>query len=132
MQAVIDAILEIVSDRIGYFDRGDPLNYDFTLADLLMGGAWHDLDLSGIVPANARAVLFNVQCINNVINKQFRFRQNGNVNPRNVRGLRSQVAGLLYMDSFVVACDSNRVIEYSMQGFTWTYVDFTVCGWWLR
>ncbi|GAH71411.1 unnamed protein product, partial [marine sediment metagenome] len=40
----------------GFVDRGDPAAYDYAKEDLTIDGAWHDMDLSGIVSEFAKAV----------------------------------------------------------------------------
>lgn len=95
----------------GYVDRGDPAGVDKIVGDFTLDGNWHDLDLSGIVPAGTKAVYLTVT-LAAVAGNYIYFRKNGNVNTANVLGISSVVLAAT-MGSFVVPCDSSRVIEYA-------------------
>jgi len=60
----------------GFEDRGDPAVYDYDKNDLTKDGAWHDLDLSGIVPENAKAVFIIGHVQGNGIDWTIMFRKN--------------------------------------------------------
>ncbi len=111
-------------------DRGDPAAADYTLTDFTTDGTWRDLDLSGIVPAGAKAVLLYIRIKDDLTDRVFGLRKNGNSNAFNTYALNTQVANLSVYDEATVACDSNRIIEYNFTNTTWTSVDVTVRGWW--
>jgi len=113
-----------------FVDRGDPSSPDFTETDLTFDGAWHDLDLSSVVPAGAKAVLLRVKIRDDVANTTLRFRKNGNSNTLNVSVIMQHVAGQYNWEDLVVACDANRVIEY-MSPSSLLNVFITVGGWWI-
>ena len=52
-------------------NRGDPDAYDFTLGDFIRDSAWHDLDLSAIIPVGTRAIIFNTQLQSTTTNISF-------------------------------------------------------------
>lgn len=114
----------------GFTDRGDPGVKDFGIGDFTTNDAWHDLDLSGIVPAGAKAVALSVLIKDNAINSTFLLRKNGNTGGVNVSKMRTQVANLFHDGDCIVALDSNRIIEYYATSTVWTGIDITVKGWW--
>ncbi len=114
-----------------YVDRGDPASFDFTETDFTDDGAWHDLDLSAIIPATARALLieFDINTVNR--EKHIRIRKYGNTNAINHQDIETFIAGAHQSGSVIVAVDSNRIIEYNIDAATWTELDMTIRGWWL-
>lgn len=124
-----------VKDRLDdllphFHDRGDATDWDFEVGDLNTNGAYHDLDLSGIVPAGAKAVALYVYIADDAVNSYLWFRKNGNANSYNRSLLRIQVANVYYDTNIVVACDTNRVIEYLAANVTWVAISILVIGWW--
>ena len=115
----------------GFVDRGDLAAFDFELGDLTTDGNWYDLDLSSIVPAGVRVVLISVLIQDDATSSKFKLRENGNSNIINVIANRTQVANVAIEASGVVACDSNRVIEYWAENLTWSSINITIRGWWL-
>ena len=132
MQWIIDMILELAREQIGYFYRGDNTPNDFAIGDLVLDGAWHELDLSGIVPENAKCVNLKVNIRDIAINKRFDVRAKGQVNLQNVLSLWTQTANVRLGGVFPVNISSDRVIEYRAQVAAWTLVFLNVNGWWLR
>ena len=116
---------------IGFVDRGDPAAFDFTVGDLTTDGTWRDLDLSAIVPAGAKAVLFNVGIRDNLVEQIFYLRKNGSAIVFSSSTIKTQVANIGFYVDLIVACDSNRVIEYLAANTAWTTINLTVRGWWL-
>lgn len=114
-----------------YVDRGDPSAWDFTKADLTTDGAWHDLDLSAIVPAGAKLILITVMCNEDAVNKWFYLRQKGNSNDFNRSAIRQQVANLANEAVMMVSCDQNRKIQYLATNTVWTVIYIEVRGWFI-
>lgn len=110
-------------------DRGDPSAYDYALGDLTTDNNWNDLDLSAIVPANAKAVLLSTNISDNAMSSYIKFRKNGNANERNVATCVVLVAGYSWHTNILVFCDANRKIEYRASNVTWTHINLVVCGW---
>ena len=115
-----------------YVDRGDPAAYDFDQTVLVTDGAWHDLNLSSIVPAEGASHLVHL-CFNIVddsAGKYIQFREKGNSNAYNVLDLINQVANFpIIYDGFVLM-DSSRVIEYRCSNTVFTTLGIVVRGWW--
>jgi hypothetical protein len=113
-----------------FVDRGDPAAVDYAVGALTVDGAYHDLDLSSIVPSGAKAVLLRLSFANASIGDVFYFRENGNSNSINIGSLNI-FTNTTHYNSVVVACDTNRVVEYRLQVGTWSAFNITVGGWWL-
>jgi len=112
-----------------YVDRGDPAAFDFTLGNFTTDGGWHDLDLSGIVPAGTIAVDLRVQVQDELNTAAVNFRKKGNVNTVNVLRCSTHYDDDL-LDTFgFVFCDVNRKIQYASNDLTFTAINFLVRGW---
>jgi len=109
-------------------DRGDPGSADFTVGDFTCDAAWHDLDLSGIVPAGAMAVLINVVTDTSDANQQILFRKKGKTGWRSAQKVYCLSYYLKDSKDCLVFCDADRKIQY-LSNLNWTLLDFTVCGW---
>lgn len=131
MQWLIDLIIAAAKTEIGYFDRGDPTTFDWELSDLIADNNWHDLNLSAIVPAGARCVLFNVLHHSTSSSGRFMMQTNGNANGNNIASIRTQTA-FRYQDfPFLVAPDADRIVEYRIVPPGTNFLRITVRGWWL-
>ena len=130
-----NAIFKVAAGGGGdtYVDRGDPSSWDWIVGALTTDGAWHDLDLSSIVPADVRLVHLNVEINSPTIEAYIQLRENGNVNVHNRVAKTVSVANLYFRSSdSIVVCDTNRKIEYwASSGVTWTAFSILVRGWWI-
>lgn len=126
------ATKKYVDDAIppGFVDRGDPVGFDFAVGDFITDGTWRDLDLSGIVPAGAKAVSLKVYVEDNLVGQSFLLRENGNTNPYNAPIILTQIANVPCGADLIVVCDSNRVVEYFASNTTWTALFLVVKCWW--
>lgn len=113
-----------------YVDRGDPASYDFAKEALLLDGAWHDLDLSSIVPKTARAVFIIGHVEGNGIDWKIMFRKNGNTNEINHGGMETLRANVERHRSSIVAIGNDQIIEYKADNENWATLDLAVRGWW--
>lgn len=116
----------------GFYDRGDPAVYDYVKGDLTIDGAWHDMDLSAIAPAGAKAVLICGEVEGAGTDWEIRFRKNGNTNEINSCDMETIRANVERHRSMIVACDTNRVIEYKVDNQAWTTINLVIRGWWIR
>jgi len=114
-----------------YYDRGDPLIYDFTGINFIKDGTWHDLDLSNIVPGGAVAVVLTVVMNANAPGKYIQFRKNGNTNTLNTHINYTLVENVIHYSMGIVACDTNRIIEYKVISTDVITINVCVCGWFL-
>jgi len=131
MQWLIDIIAARVSATMGYRDRGNCGGPDHHLATLVRDNAWHDLDLSAIVPDGANCIAFNLRLRAAVTGKTFRLR-NKAVTTEEPRAMTSVYpAGLNCWFDMFIGCNADRVIQYRMSTDPWLNVELTVKGWWL-
>jgi hypothetical protein len=96
---------------------------DYTEASFTQDGAWHDLDLSAVLPAGTKMFWARVVVNADAAGKVFYLRKNGNTGSSDVHAIPTQVAGLTNQaDVGPVGVDSSRVVEYmatNQSGFTW-------------
>lgn len=114
----------------GFVDRGDPAVYDYAKEDLTIDGAWHDLNLSGIVPVGAKAVFILGHLQGNDIDWHIMFRKKGNVNEVNHGGMETIRANVERHRSSIVALDADRKIQYKVDNENWDTLDLAVRAWW--
>jgi len=124
----------ILSTDIGkapvFVDRGDPAVYDYDKEDLTIDGAWHDMNLSTIVPEKAKAVFLVAHLMGNDIDWAIMFRKKGNVNEVVHGGMETIRANVERHRSSIVALDNNRVIQYKADNEPWATLSLAVKGWW--
>lgn len=134
MQWLIDIIKEWVIAQgyltDGFVNRGDPAVVDYVTGDLIKDNAWHDLDLSAIVPENVKGVALYVSILELHIGTSVRFRKKGNTNPANVSRIYNQVAFEPNATDMTVPCDENRKIQYFASNVDFVILNITVKGWW--
>ena len=113
----------------GLVDRGDPAVADKLTADFTLDAAWHDLDLSAIVPAGAKWIFFEIEMDPGAGTEQFSLRKNGNANERNVTSLYRIAGSGMYTTDGLCPCDDNRIVEYNATAGGITFLLLTVKGW---
>lgn len=121
--------IKLFSDQ--FVDRGDPAAYDFTLTDFTTDGAWHDLDLSSIVPPGSSAAIFISTIKDNLILSYIQFRQESNANPYNISLALILAANLSFNHNHIVSCHPNSKIQYMASNTTFTEINLIVRGWWI-
>jgi hypothetical protein len=121
--------LDDIDDR-GFVDRGDPSDYDFDKTDLTGDDSWYDLDLSEIIPANAKAVVLTVRLKHGDSQNYILIRKNGNSEAINIFSLFT-VANVTMTGCPITALDSNRKIEYRLSAADFTSIFITVTGWFM-
>lgn len=116
-------------DDDGFHDRGNANYYDVLTASLTTNGAWHDLDLSAIIPNNTTAVVLSVLVKDDAVGSTIQFRKNGNTAIYNRSFTVTQVADVYSVATIIVPCDEDGIIEYLATNTTWTEILITVVGW---
>lgn len=124
------AFLDYVRQQGIYIYRGDPANVDYTQATLTQDGAWHDLNLSALVPEHAKAVDVSILFINTANAKVGWFKRKGQANDRNASVISSHSPNQPQAQDLTIALDTNRTCEYKFDADGWTYIALTVKGWW--
>ncbi len=95
-----------------YVDRGDVAAYDFELAGLVMDGAGHDMDLSGILPIGARLASMRIFMTVVGAGEYFYLVEKGNVNAINLLRCVGPAAGGSIEMSGIVKTDASRFLTY--------------------
>lgn len=113
-----------------YVDRGDPAAVDYIKTDLTIDGAWHILDLSGIIPAAAKGVHLKTRLQSAGVGDRIRYRRYGNTNEINTGSCEALRANALRRRMGVIACNGLQQIEYNADNVAWTTLEIIVRGWW--
>jgi hypothetical protein len=125
-----DTELSAAINNYGNFvDRGDPASYDFTTGSFTTNGVWHDLDLSSIVPAGAKAVLLHVYFYDTAAGSTLAVRKNGNSNNISASYFITQVPNISVEFEAICPLDDGRIIEYYGTNKTFSSINFGVKGW---
>ena len=116
----------------GITDRGDPSSTDFGAGNLTTDSAWHDLDLSGIVPAGTKAVILRYYIFSlSTGSDSVYFRKKGNSNDINETVINFNYTGPEARGETTVFLDSNLKAEYKFVGSSgdWDTINITAAGW---
>ena len=105
---------------------------DFAVGAFTTDGTWKidGLDLSGIVPAGAIAVLLSINLADDAAGNFFIVRANA-TDTGNDLGQTTQVANIGIRTPAVVAIDSNRLLDYIGSNVAFTTIDIWVTGWYI-
>ncbi|MBA7667202.1 hypothetical protein ES703_75287 [subsurface metagenome] len=131
MQWLIDLIIEKIGIPPTYIYRGDPTEYDFNLGDFTVDYQWHPLDLSAIVPAGAKGVGISIVARPIAVPMDIQFRRGGQVDAYNWSGFMTKVAGNQQKETFMVACDENRIVDYRIETGGVSAMEVVIICWWL-
>lgn len=112
-----------------FTDRGDVAANDFEEGDLTMDDAYRDLDLSGIVGANAVLVMMRVRLMSDEGQKRIVLKTKGSSNAPNTAFSYDGGAGLAVDHIQFVMTDAAGKLEYKASVATWSIIELTVRGW---
>lgn len=111
-----------------YISRGDPAAYDYTQAMLTIDSGWHTMDLSSVIPANAKLVKIRAVISNTAASKELRLREVGLTNDVVAEHLWS-ISGFVIVDkTFDIPCIGQQV-EYYVTAGAWNTIGVAVVGW---
>lgn len=142
MQPIIDIIHELSEKYIDeylaahppdnrFVDRGDPAVADWSKLTLTGDSAWHDLDLSSIVPIGTNFVLLRVAMDADNVDKKLSFRKKGHTGEVNIAECRVVVIDLPHHYGKTVAVSADRIIQYRLSTVVWRELLITVAGWYV-
>ncbi len=117
------------ADRYGFVDRGNRAAYDWTVGDFITDLVFRDLDCSGIVPAGAKAILFKVSVMDDVVSSLFQIKNKDHANAHNSSAIWTQIANVQIQKEWVCSCDANRFVQYRGTISTFLNIDLLVKGW---
>ena len=102
----------------------------FSLASLTTDGAYHDLDLSLIIPNGTVAVLLRVSLIDDAVGSYILFRKKGDANVHRVMVVRSQVANIWNDADGIMPIGESKKLQYQTSNLTFSDMLIVVKGWW--
>ncbi|MBA7632831.1 hypothetical protein ES703_40386 [subsurface metagenome] len=115
--------------RPSYVDRGQALDFDFLHSDFTYDGQIHDLDLSGIVPAGAVAVVLSLRIASPTTDMFFFIFKKSNGNIYNSFSTYNQVFNKFVSHTGTVGIDPDRVLSYKAPTMPINVLTLVVCGW---
>lgn len=115
---------------MSYEDRGDIAAYDFEVGDLITDGTWRVLDISSIVPANAKVIVGRIEVNDNLTGQAVYLRPYGYSNIKNRSSVITQVAGKTVVANFSLAIFDQK-IEYMASNTVWTAITIQPSGWFI-
>lgn len=134
MQWLIDIVLAAMkawyADYGGFHDRGPHDSFDYSLGDLTVDNAFHELDLSSIVPDGAKGIVLHLKASSTDITKLARMRRAGDPETLTRCVIRPQVANIEITVHVIIPVDSTRKIDYMLRADGWVTFIITVKGWW--
>lgn len=117
--------------RCNFIDRGDPSVYDFLLPDFITDGTEHDLDLSGIVPVNTKAVLVFFSVAAAEVGRYIYFRPKEHTNWQSSSQPTTIVSNLPSSLDLICPIGVSRKLTYLASNTTFLGIYFIVKGWWI-
>jgi len=109
----------------------DPGAWDFTEADLTRDDAWHDLDCSGIVPANAVGIVLSARLSLTATARSVWFSHPDQRSDFLAAEIRTVISNVRLIDLLTVPCDADRKISYKAISTNWGNMQIQICSWFL-
>jgi len=104
------------------------LAWDFEDTDFTKDNAFHDLDLSGIVPANAKAVMLEMSIVDGVADTYFKLREKGRTDIYACPAVWNPAINVHAQREAIIPVTSDGLIQYQVSvGVTDTLV--AILGW---
>ena len=113
-----------------FYGRGDIAAVDFSLSSLTTDGAYHNLDLSLIIPNGTVAVLLRVALVDDAAGSYILFRKKGDANVHRVMVVRSQVANIWTDADGIMPIGESKKLQYQTSNLTFSDMLIVVKGWW--
>lgn len=112
-----------------YTDRDNVASVDFLSGDLTKDGAWHELDLSSIIPAGTKLVMLRTLVIGLATIAALKVKTKTNADDINVDVSSMETTGSPKEDTLWVKPDADGVIEYWLSAVSYVTITLTVGGW---
>lgn len=112
-----------------FTNRQDPATSDFNQGTLTHDAAWHEMDLSSIIPAGTKLVMLRVQLIAVPTIGVMKVRRNGNTNDVNTDVASMETVGFPELRTLWVVPDADGKVEYWFTDVTWIAIAVSVAGW---
>ncbi len=130
MQWLIDLVIKTIGIPPCYVSRGDYSGADYDHTTLIADSAFHELDLSAIVPEGATAVKLHCKMTSAIVATKLRLRPGGYIHSGFHCTLRSQVANVTVGALITVGLSTDRKIGYQYTTGVPGVRSITVQGWW--
>ncbi len=133
-QQMIDLLESILAKNYlqhSYVHNPCTNGWDFTKVDLTTDANWHDLDLSGIIPVEAKAVLVFIRIRDTLTGLYALLSTPGETEIGCFTYLYNQVSGIRMGACYVITPDANRKIIYKFSDQVWDEIHVKIMGWWL-
>lgn len=114
-----------------FVGREDISAYDFTETTLTQDEAYHDLDLSAIVPVGTACVLVQFRIEHDDIAKFMKLKKKGYLTDYNAFVFSTIVAGVEHRGDCIVNCSKDRKLEYWLSTPAWSTIRLIINGWWV-
>lgn len=111
-----------------YVYRGDPEAYDYTQATLSADWTWHTLNLSAIIPANAKLVHLRLRALSATTGMSLLVKKVVPTNGMNLVCLETLVANRNTFEDAIVDCTGHQIAYMASSG-TWSGLGILVLGW---
>lgn len=111
-----------------YVYRGDPEAYDYTQDTLSADWTWHTLNLSAIIPANAKLVHLRLRALNATVGKSFLVKKVVPTNGMNIVDLDTLVVSRNTCEDAIVDCTGQQIAYMASSGI-WSGLGILVLGW---
>jgi len=130
MDNAMRAILEAAREYGMYEARPDYTEFDWTIADFPNRRTWYDVDLSGIVPEHAKAVVLHAFITSDHIGTNLFIRPKGYTAYEIRSCLSTQAAGIVMQGDIIASIGEQRMIQVHHAWFALTVLNLVVKGWW--
>jgi len=115
---------------LSYVQRAEQAAYDYDQTTLTKDGAWHDLDLSAIVPTSAKLVLLRVGASYTAPGNYFRIGKQGDTNSFSVVNVATQLSNIINEQTALVPLVNGK-IRYYCSAVSFSLLRLLVLGWFL-
>ena len=114
-----------------FIDRGEVADFDFRVGDFTKDGAFHTLDLSGIVPVGVTQLELAIAVHPDFGGGQLYVGNKDYTNYPNLLRTCSGTSGYCYWAYGRVSCNAFRELQYMVAAGAYTSIELLVRGWYI-
>ena len=112
-----------------YVTRAVLEDYDYEHTDLDTDAAWHDLDLTGIIPVEAKVVFIHVKLRAATVGSFIGFKPAGDSAHYGQMQAHINVANKDIHGYFTIPLRGTGIVQYQASNVTWTFLRTIITGW---
>ena len=109
-----------------YVDKGVIVTNQFDIGDLTVDGGYYSLDLSSVIPANAKAVFLSIRIRSTSVNDAFYVMPDLADPGYNEVYQRTQAANVIITFTALIDVTGKRSIKYSASSVEFNLISFNV------